>query len=311
MPETPVEYGLARMVLGSGAFLRITEDQFDKLLAFRDIIVNSIYIEEKFDLLIENAKELEIEIINIATSSYLFHGKEHKDFHIEGNTLNRRMANLLTSCRLYIDHIDHHLSDLHKITQIDIDSVGKFKAEQYDQHFGYRFMEALRNHVQHRGLPINYTSYHDEKKKVDNETKFFVSLSLYMNTDEIVSNKKVKKSIREEVVEYGKKIDIMPLAREYVDCIWKIHEHVRSTLSSAETEAKSAIRSHMDSFRLAFPDEQSLIGLASVSKYADGTFKESVNLFEDFLEYNTHFRNKHRFRKRLTDTIVSNMRIWK
>lgn len=309
MSERPIKYGLARMVLGSSSFLEITEDQFIDLERFRDIITNVIYIEEKFDILLENAKELEMEIIDISVSDSLFNGKEHKDFHIERNTLNRRIANLLTSCRLYLDHIDHHLSDLRKIAKIDTDAVGKIKSEQYDEQFGYRFMEALRNHVQHRGLPIKNTIYHDEKKIVDNATKFFVSLSIYISTEDLTNNNKIKKAIRKEVAEYGEKLDIMPLARRYVDCIWNIHEKVRTIITRSEDEAKSAIKTHMDSFRLAFPDERSLAGLASVAKFANGTFEISVNLFEDFLEYSTHFRNKHRFRKRIADTIVSNMRI--
>src|SRR3546814_9673570 len=74
---------------------------------------------------------------------------------------SRRLSSLLQSCRSYLDHTPHHLNKLE--SHAFADPFKKLTNTAYDGHFGCRFMEALRNYAQHRGLPLHGASLEDRK----------------------------------------------------------------------------------------------------------------------------------------------------
>lgn len=67
--------------------------------------------------------------------------------------LNRRVLNLLSSVRTFLDHTETNLNRPGRTEQL-----ARFKKEcsaQYDQKFAYRFLYKLRNYAQHCGVPAS------------------------------------------------------------------------------------------------------------------------------------------------------------
>src|SRR5215469_9319560 len=80
--------------------LHITEDEFAEIKHASESLSEVLLLEEKYDIVLENMLEFEVEMLK-STEKYLLFTEV--SYTLEKLILNRRVANLLTACRLYID----------------------------------------------------------------------------------------------------------------------------------------------------------------------------------------------------------------
>jgi hypothetical protein len=264
-------YGLARTVLNSTGFLEIDKETYESLLVQSDILADALAIEQKLDLLLENFVELESEMINFSIRGMVF----HDDIIVRTTTLNRRVVNLLTACRLYTDHLQHHIHGIFGEGSPEAEEVIRWKSVEFDTHFAYRFFEALRNHVQHRGFPVSGMTQHSKwvGKKPDHHKHQF-RFTFGIDLDSLEEDSKFKKSTLSEakanatVYQERKIIELKPLIRRYVESFCAIHQKTRELLKSRLELAERQIIAAKDAFQLANPQEDSVIGL-SIGVFAD------------------------------------------
>lgn len=67
---------------------------------------------------------------------------------------NRRLANLMASMRMFLDHTKTRIDRRYGGQSVEHAAFKKATAEQYDGHFEYRFVYKLRDYVQHCGMPV-------------------------------------------------------------------------------------------------------------------------------------------------------------
>jgi len=76
-------------------------------------------------------------------------------FHnVVHTSLNRRLSNLLSSIRLFLDHSEFAFKRKYGKKSEEVEAFKKYASEKYDSSFSYRFVYKLRNYVQHCGIPI-------------------------------------------------------------------------------------------------------------------------------------------------------------
>jgi hypothetical protein len=103
-------YGLTRLVLGANAVVPLTDQEYQDLSAAKAHVLDALLIEQKFDLVIENDLELEEELLS-STARYMLHGETgYGWFQNERALINRRLMNLLSVCREYVDHPNRAIS---------------------------------------------------------------------------------------------------------------------------------------------------------------------------------------------------------
>lgn len=167
----------------------IDSDRYDNLLKSRKVLSGALALEEKFDLLVSNYLDLESECLNCALKR-VTHNEQSYEFNSKAMlTINRRTVNLLTSARLYLDHLPQNV----KFCVSDNKFINTFKSRQHDNSFSYRFMEALRNYVQHCGLGIHLITTGSKilSSKKEGEVEFsFSAFSCKRNLQESGNFKK-------------------------------------------------------------------------------------------------------------------------
>ena len=144
--------------LGRFPELEIDQTRFEEIKASRPILLHALAIEEKYEIIISNFLELEREAINASVSEMVRNHIEYKDFFGVRLALNIRLVNLLTAVRLYTDQLASHICACIPSDNNLKAEVKSFFSTEYDASFEYRFMEALRNHVQHSGIPAHRIS---------------------------------------------------------------------------------------------------------------------------------------------------------
>lgn len=128
-----------------------------------------------------------------------------------------RIQNFLSSVRGFIDTFAHTLSRIYGGDSELCVIFQKLKTQQYDTFFSYRFVEAYRNYVQHRGMPINFLTFTYENNKK--------TFKMIMTKRELLDDKKISSSKKADIDNNcGDTIDILHHLNEMAGLLFNIHD---------------------------------------------------------------------------------------
>jgi hypothetical protein len=233
-----MSYILRLDVIGQAPEVPITEQQVAEARQSRTVLSKAFALEETYDLLVSNFLELDQEALCVAAKHVIQDNRNYEGFFEERSRLNRRVVNLLTAARLYLDHAPQHLLKCSARPEEAVEAFKNATSEQYDSRFSYRFMEKLRNHVQHSGLAVHVVSYNSQwagkEPEVVNETR----LSLFSTKDLLAENKEFH---RKTLAEMPPSVELLQACREYLEGLGKVHALVRELIATRALEARRAI----------------------------------------------------------------------
>lgn len=293
-----MKYVLKRAVLGCDASIEITSDDFHAILDAREVLSSALTIEEKYLVLLSNYEELERELVSQSVSATIRPPQKYVDFHSTTGIFNTRMVNVLTACRLYIDHLCHHIKD---IDQDSSEAVKRLSSSQYDDHFEYRFMEALRNYVQHRGFPVHKTSYRFYlTEPVTEESHHVKVLEIFTQRKMLEADGQFKASVLKEMDD---EVNLKHAVRRYIECLSRIHIEVRGIIHQRTTQARELMEFHFNQYKERF-DGQTL-GLAVVEINKAGDYNEKVPLTLEWDNVRLDLIGRNRILSNLSRTHVS------
>ena len=299
-----MKYELSGFVEHRIVSVTIPESQYREVKSARETCLFALEIEEKCALLIDNYYEFECELLKIAQASAIWPHREHSDSMLERLSLDRGIVNLLTACRLYADQTDHGISTLFGEHSIELANVKKLKNDLYDAHFGYRFMEALRNHVQHSGLVVHGIS--KGMSLVEGQLNGYYQYTVvpFTEVNALAINPGFKKTVLEELRAIKQPIDLRAPLREYVSCYVRLHEQIRQIMAARLQKDRHMYEATIKNF--ATVDGHTL-NFPCLRVLSDGrTIVEECPLVTEFLGYHDLLRKKYSARSELKTTCASN-----
>jgi hypothetical protein len=228
-----IRYQLGILLSDQNFFLDITEEDFVKLRTARTNIMEALYIEEKFDIILGNYLDLELGLLSASAHRMIRPWQEYQETQIEKNmNASRRLFNLLASCRAYLDHVPHHLNRIMPFSgKCNKNYSHEFKLmtnKEYDTQLGYRAMEELRNYMQHRDFPIE-TCQNIRFVKTSCGPMATYSYDLRLSLVKIRESGKFKRKILNELGNEDT-VTALHLIRSYVGALGRIHEQIRGTI---------------------------------------------------------------------------------
>ena len=248
--------------------MEIERARFEKLKASRPVLTHALAIEEKYSIIITNFLELEREATNASITEMVQSHNEYKDFFNIRLALNTCLVNLLTSVRLYVDQLSSHIC---ACLPIDKDAKAKTKAlfsAEYDSRFEYRFMEALRNYVQHSGIPVHRVSTGAKRIDLDDG---LLEFSLYFGAqrEELASDRSFKKKVLDEMPEA---VNLKSSSRIYIEAISNIHEQGRLLIENEVNESRSILEKAIRDYTVVYEKEP--VGLFAYEFQGDAKVDE-------------------------------------
>ena len=235
--------------------LIITKEQYCRLIEVKQYLVSMLKVEEKLNLLIENYLELEKDILNVSFNKMIstIYSTDWTlaigDIHL----INRRIINFLTTSKLYLDQISHDIKEISSDPSLPL-KVEKLRNTEYDNVQGYRVIEALRNYVQHRGLPVHILTLN--MSKVGNLSKHVITP--FLKVDELKKDGKFKATVLKELEELNDKVDIKQNIRQYIKSITRIHSSIRELLSENVQRWEEEFISTYEEFSKEYGETESL-----------------------------------------------------
>ena len=138
-------------------------------------------------------------------------------------------------------------------------------------------MEALRNYMQHRSLPIKKVSYPSSWEEIGSERMLRCSAEIYLDVVELREDPKFKANVLTELEGRGEELEITPLVRQYIEGIGCAHEELRSatkqdvevwakTLSDLVNRAKGPLNGKLIGLGIAAEEERRYVETTHISE---------------------------------------------
>lgn len=249
------KFALLRLGIEAGDEIAISGERFQALRTARDGISRMLGVEEKFDTLMGNYAELEAELLTLAAEALLF--TELSWDHMMGvlALVNRRLLNVFSAARMYLDHVPHDLSAM----SLERATFKSATGAQYDAHLGYRVMEALRNYAQHRGVAANSLSYAWSRNDGTGRTH---TIEFSLKMADLQADGEFKKKVLDELVALkSPEVSLKAPLREYMASLNAIHRSVRQTTGQVVDQWNSMLNVALDECRARFGTDA--VGLAA------------------------------------------------
>lgn len=191
--------------------------------------------------------------------------------------LNATLVGYLASACFFRDSTDKQFSKL--LAEDKFAALKKHRSDIYDSIPEYRFVEALRNYVQHRELPVHTLTYQDfiEDKSRINTSDWVTCLSLYASRRKLKVDAKFKQIALEGLPE---DIDLILCIRHHMEGIWSCHDYILRTHGSLAVAARSKIASTIELFQKN--RNQQIVGLKCVAVDGEGVDVETIPILLDW-----------------------------
>lgn len=281
LPNNAPSYRLRRAVLDPSSDVEIGPEHYQRALAAWKSLAQVARVEESWESLIQNYLEWETEVLTAAVQSMV--KPRATDFHDMRLAFARRLANLLQSCRAYLDHTPHRL------TAMTVDGLPEtfaaLRSKAKNEHLTFRFMQALRNHAQHYGVPLHSFSIGSAWTGDFNDGPESAGLARYsvapkISISSLREDKSFSKSVLKEVDNGTDNLDVMTFTRGYLEALGEIHESVRTQLQTHVGNWKREIRDTIA--RYAEANEGEVVGLTLAILDGDRII-EQTHISEDML----------------------------
>lgn len=235
-----MRYVLRQRAIGQVAQIQIDAETYAGFKAARRVLSSALAIEENYEILISNYQEFETTILESAAFNMVRDRTSYGDFFDIRIALNRRLINLFTTTRLYLDQLMQHVVACAPSPEDATARINAAISEQYDTYREYRFMDAFRNYVQHRGIPIHWISHASSWTLDENHEKELMQFSIELVAEASVLRKDGELKAR-PLKELEEKTDLTLFTRRYIECLSTIQDAVRQIIGDPVNEARALI----------------------------------------------------------------------
>jgi hypothetical protein len=205
--------------------VQLSKKEFESLRSARLALMEMVGAEATFHVLMENYVELEESVLKEGLRHMVYSSDKRKDAAAR-HLISRRILNFMSSARLYLDALPQHC-DRFFYDKLYFAKMKAIVSDVYDQSLGHRVMEALRNYSQHFDLPVHALVARSDREK-DISKRVAVSVVPQLNIPLLSLGGHFKRTVLAELAQCGKFVDLLPLTREYVDGLRRIHKEFRT-----------------------------------------------------------------------------------
>lgn len=223
-------------------------------------------VEEKLDLLLENYIDLERELLELGLQSSIRSSYANQIIEESRPRLDRRIVNLLSSARIYVDQVCHELSTEFGNSSETYNAFNQKRRTIHSENLSYQFMEQLRNHVQHYSLPIDVVSFRSQLNLDEDPPAYVYGVIPRIRVTDLREVSTFKADVLDRMDALSDKnglVDLGTMISQYVDCFLVLHAELRELLSSLMSDAEM-VYDKLRGLAASRYSESKLIGLIAV-----------------------------------------------
>jgi hypothetical protein len=282
--------------------INLDQSQVDELSSAYALIQAAAAVEDKWDLHVENYRELELAWLETSLNDSIFSVGDIAHIYGVNRTIVRRLLNMLSSALLYKDHLKSSVSRELSFCEAETRStLAEMEKKQTSV-----IIDALRNFLQHRDIPLGITLRTERTRPVAD------SNILYMTQVDMLIKKmledhrlpdRVMKLLR---AEKAPRKPLNKLVREYMELLWDVHDQFRKATFAQIQGATATVMSTIEQIDMIDPRfRASKDKLFMVIDDLSGRSPDQVRIFSNSAMLNReHLVSKHRSLRGLRRRIV-------
>jgi|JI9StandDraft_2_1071091.scaffolds.fasta_scaffold34113_2 hypothetical protein len=264
------KFFLRRRVLDPQKSFEISQEKYKALADARTTLVDAFAFEQKFELLLGNYRDLELAAAKWALARVIETLNTYSQFGTIMTEANRLVVNLLSTARLYGDQVKRAFSNL-KLDRTFKTIATERLATAYDSSFDYRFLEALRNHVQHRSTPVHSMGARELLRATTDG--WADSFTLWANRDILEEEGDFKAQVLQEM---PAKVDLRDAVRKYVTQLGEAHLELRAQVAPTVQAARTLVDEEITRYQVE--SGMSAVGLCACIE-VDSDYSDWVPVF--------------------------------
>lgn len=277
----------------------LSEADFRAVAEQRAVLLRYVEAQETFRGVLDNYSELEVALLSIAQDHIQLGHLSHARAMQQRLLLDRRYANLLSICRLYLNYS----CALAKTLEIEQKFMAATNAE-YDGALGYRVMEALRNYVQHRGFPLSSITHNSMVVGGEAAERCEVNVVPGLAVERLKGDANFKSSVLTEIESLGMEPDLLRWTREYLDGIRRCHGQLMSGLEAKVDAAVEAYQQACSRFAARGAQPGTIVRYEQRDE--ENRVLHQMPFASEFIEHVTALRLENRVRGSLATQHVTN-----
>lgn len=294
---------LLRRVLGTRSEFAIDAARFADIRTARNASSSLLATEEKLELLLTCYSEFEEVLLHLAIGHVIHdHGGWSASID-EIQTVNHRLIALLAMGRLYTEQVQHDIHSIYGRRGVPTNALSTKIDETRQEDSSFAFVEAIRNYVQHRSLPVHRLISHAAWEGEGADRRCVHTVDAELEVAKLEGDRRFDRETLEAMADRNGRINLRPLVRSYVSAIGRIHQLVREASEADINVWDAAIRSAEEDFAATF--NEGITGLAAVHKNDAGETIEIVPIFSDPIQRRETLKQKNRNVSHLSHQIVS------
>lgn len=222
-----VTYCVAFHTASGLAQLEITQDEYQEILKAKSALIDLVEFEEKLIVLLRNYQELEIELLRLALERTVIEKGQWSEVMDDRLVVNLRIANFLTACKLYTDHMPHLIIKLFGRNSTEIGAFNALYTNERDAVIGFKIMESIRDLVQHRAMPISSAHWGMHWVNIKDQDVREHTYDVYLNVQAVAKDRKLDAKVKASLDLNNRRLSVKPLIRQHADSFVRIHLGLR------------------------------------------------------------------------------------
>jgi hypothetical protein len=273
---------------GSDSRVEIEQEAYAELLVANNQFEHVLSVEDKYDVTIQNYLEFETSIVQEAVRELIDPGPKGR-FDQLRRLLARRLSNVLSSARLYLDTLKHHSREVLACDPARLGRIEAAPSAQYDSCLEYRVAEALRNYAQHRALPVHGLIGPSTEIARSSQQDFFVEP--YLDPYQLRQDGYFKAQVLKELPnEGGELVKLKPILRAYIDALCQIHGVFRRETRPELEKAYKLFDAARERFGERYPFETTHF-VGALVESEDGFWRDVVYVDAQLVKLVSYFQS--------------------
>jgi hypothetical protein len=282
-------YFLLQVLEGSDSRIAIEREVYAELLNADNQFEHVLSVEDKYDVTIQNYLEFETTVVQEAVRELVDPGPKSR-FDQLRRLLARRLSNVLSSARLYLDTLKHHSKEILASDPMRLGRIEAAPRAQYDNCLEYRIAEALRNYAQHRALPVHGLIGPSLETVRSSQEDFFVEP--YLDPDELRQDGYFKAQVLKEMPSDGEVVKLKPILRAYIDALCQIQDVFRSEIRQELETSYQVFDAARERFSARYPLETTRF-LGALVEEEGGVWRDVVYVDAQLVKLARYFQSDH------------------
>jgi hypothetical protein len=211
----------------------ISADRYKELERCYRVVHGAIDIEHKYALLLDDFKELEVDLVRFALEHVLHSRGKPTHFAEERLNLDRRILNVLAASRAYTDQTHTTISGVYgrdsKEYRAFTKAINDMRTSDVEYVFGY----GLRDYVQHQGMPTYIGGVNYAVVQRAPPIQIACTIQAKIKKELLLKGTRVPLQFKKVVTSMPDEIDLKPRIRGFVRSLSNLHLAMRKVNADA------------------------------------------------------------------------------